>query len=88
VVNDEEAIDKCVEELTSVIQEARAAYAPRRRPRADPRTPLPASIHDEICLKNRFRRQWQVTRDHALNAQVNRLQKSVTYRLNEWGNEQ
>jgi hypothetical protein len=32
VVNDEEAIDKCVEELTSAIQEARAASAPRRRP--------------------------------------------------------
>jgi hypothetical protein len=33
VVNDKEAIDKCVEELTSVIQEATAASAPRRRPR-------------------------------------------------------
>jgi hypothetical protein len=57
VVNDEEAIDKCVEELTSTIQEATAASAPSRRPRADPRPPLPASIQDEILLKNRLRRQ-------------------------------
>jgi hypothetical protein len=28
VVNDEEAIDKCVEELTSAIQETTAASAP------------------------------------------------------------
>jgi hypothetical protein len=66
LVNDEEAIDKCVEEMTSAIQEATAASVPKRRPRADPRPPLPASIQDEICLKNRLRRQWQVTRDPAL----------------------
>jgi hypothetical protein len=76
VVNDEEAIDKCVEELTSAIHEATAASAPKRRHRADPRPPLPASIQDEIRLKNRLRRQWQVTRDPALKAQVNRLQRS------------
>jgi hypothetical protein len=33
--------------LTNAIQEATAASAPKRRPRADPRTPLPASIQDE-----------------------------------------
>jgi hypothetical protein len=88
VVNDVEAIDKCVEELTSAIQEATATSAPKPRPPADPRHPLPASIQDEICLKNRLKMQWQVTRDHALKAQVNRHQKSVTYRLNEWRNEQ
>jgi hypothetical protein len=53
VVNGEEAIDKCVEELTSAIQEATAASAPRRRPRADTLRPIPASIQDEIRLKNR-----------------------------------
>jgi hypothetical protein len=83
VVNDEEAIEKCVEELTRAIREATAASAPKRRPRADPRPPLPNSIQDEIRLKNRLRRQWQVTTDPALKAQVNRLQRSVTYRLNE-----
>jgi hypothetical protein len=25
--------------------------------------PLPACIQDELCLKNRLRRQWQITRD-------------------------
>jgi hypothetical protein len=66
VVVDEEAIDKCLEEPTSAIHEATAASTPRRRPRADPRPPLPASIQDEIRLKNRLRRQWQITRDPAL----------------------
>jgi hypothetical protein len=88
VVNDEKAINKCIEELTSPIREATAASAPRRRPHADPRPPLPASIQDEIRLKNRLTRQWQVTRDQDLKAQVNRFQRSVTYQLNEWRNEQ
>jgi hypothetical protein len=44
VVNDEEAIKTCVEELTSAIQEATAASDPKRRPRADPRPRLPTSI--------------------------------------------
>jgi hypothetical protein len=78
VVNDEEAIDKSVEELTSAIQEVTAASAPKRRHRAKLRPPLPASIQDEIRLKNRLRRQWEVTRDPALKALVNRLLRSVT----------
>jgi hypothetical protein len=88
VVIDEEAIDKCVEELTSAIHEATAATAARRRPRADTRPPLPASIQDEIRLNNRLRRQWQITRDPALKAQISRLQRSVTWQLNEWRNGQ
>jgi hypothetical protein len=88
VVNDEKAIDKCVEELTSAVQEATTVSAPKRRARAGPRPPLPSSIQDEIRLKKRLRRQWQVTRDPALKTQVNRLHRSVTYRLNEWRNEQ
>jgi hypothetical protein len=87
VVVDEEGIDKCLEELTSAIQEATAASAPRRRPRADPRPPLPASIQDEIRLKNRLRRQWQIMRDPSLKLQINRLQRSVTWQLNEWRND-
>jgi hypothetical protein len=88
VVNDEEKIDKCVEELTGAIQEATVASAPKRRPRADPRPPLTASIQDEIRLKNWLRRQWQVTRYPALKSHLNCLQRSVTCRLNEWRNEQ
>jgi hypothetical protein len=48
---EEELIGKCVEELSSAIQEALTASEPKRRPRADPRPSLPASIHDEIRLK-------------------------------------
>jgi hypothetical protein len=88
VLMDEEAIDKCVEELTSAIHEATAASAARRRPRADPRLSLPASIQDERHLKNRLRKQWQITRDIALKAHINRLQSSVNYQLDEWRNEQ
>jgi hypothetical protein len=40
VVNDEEAIEKCVEELTSSIQEAAVASVLKHLHRADPRPPL------------------------------------------------
>jgi hypothetical protein len=83
-VNEEESIVKCVEELSNVIQEALAASVPRRRPRADPQT----YFQDEILLKNRLKRRWQVTRDPTLKARVNRLQRSVTHRLIEWRNGQ
>jgi len=39
-------------------------------------------------MEEGLRRQWQVTRDPALKAEVNRLQQSVTRRLNEWRNDQ
>jgi hypothetical protein len=35
-----------------------------------------------------MRRQWQITSDPALQAEVNRLQTTVTSRLNEWRNDQ
>jgi hypothetical protein len=35
-----------------------------------------------------LRRQWQITSDPALKAEVNRLQRSVTHQLNEWRNDQ
>jgi hypothetical protein len=87
VVRDEEAIDKCVEALTSAFQEDTAAFAPKRRTRADLRPSLPPSIRDDTRLNKRFRGQWQVRRNPALKAQVNRLHRSVTYLLNEWRNE-
>jgi hypothetical protein len=82
------AIDTCVENFSSAVLKALAASTPKSRPRADPRPPIPAGIQDEIRLKNRFRRQWQVTRDPTLKTEVNRLQRSVTRRLNEWRNDQ
>jgi len=87
-LHDGMAIDTCVENFSGAVLKALAASTPKRRPRADPRPPIPAGIEDEIRLKNRLRRQWQVTRDPTLKAEVNRLQKSVTRRLNEWRNDQ
>jgi len=82
------AIDTCVENFSGAVLQALAASTPKCRPRDDPRPPIPAGIQDEIRLKNRLRRRWQVTRDPALKAEVNRLQRSVTRRLNEWRNDQ
>jgi hypothetical protein len=87
-VVDEEAIEKCLEDLTTAIHETTAASAPMRWPRAGPRPPLPASIQDEIRLKNRWKGQWQITRFPALETQVNRFQRSVTWQVNEWRNGQ
>jgi hypothetical protein len=81
-------IDTCVEEMSSAILEALAASNPQSRPADDPRPPIPAGIEDEIRLKNRVRRQWEITRDPALKAEVNRLQRSVTQQLNEWRKDQ
>jgi len=66
-------IDMCVENFSGAVPKALAASTPTCRPRDDPRPPIPAGIQDEIRLKNRLRRQWQVTRDPALKAEVNRL---------------
>jgi hypothetical protein len=85
---DEEANEKCPEGLTSAIQEATTLSAPRRRPRANPSQKLAASNRDEIRLKNRLRRRWQITRVRCLKAQINRLQRSLTWQLNEWRNDQ
>jgi len=82
------AIEICVEKYSSAVLKALAASNPKYRPRDDPRPPIPAGIQDEIRLKNRLWRQWQITRDPALKSEVNRLQSSVTRWLNEWRNDQ
>jgi len=82
------AIDTCVEKISGAVLKALADSTPKCRPRGDPRPPIPAGIHDEIRLKTRLRRQWQVTRDPAVRAEVKRLQRSVTRRLNDWRNDQ
>jgi hypothetical protein len=87
-LNNDMAIYTCVEYVSGAVLKALAASTPKRRPRDDLRAPIPAGIQDEIRLKNRLRRQWQFTKDPALKAEVNRLQRSVTRRLNEWRNEQ
>jgi hypothetical protein len=78
------AIDTCVENFSGTILKALAASTPKCRPWPT----IPAGIQDEIRLKNRLRRQWQVTRDTTLKAEVNRLQRSVTRRHNEWRDQQ
>jgi hypothetical protein len=72
------AIHTCVENFFGAVLKALATSILKRRPRANPRPPITAGIQDEISLKNRLRRQWQVTRDPTLRAEVNRLQMSVT----------
>ena len=78
------AIDTCVENFSGAVLKALAASTPKRRQRDDPRPTIPAVIQDEMRLKNRLRRRWQITRDPALKAEVNRLQRSVNRRLKEW----
>jgi hypothetical protein len=64
------AIDTCVENFSGAVLMALAASNPKRRPRDDPRAPTPAGIQNEIRLKKRLRRQWQVTKDPALKSRV------------------
>jgi len=75
-------IDTCVENFSGAILGALEASTPKRRPIEDPRPQIPAGIQDEIRLKKRLRRHWQVTRNPALKTEVNSLQRSVTRRLN------
>jgi len=76
-------IDTCVENFFGAILGTLESSTPNRRQIGDPRLQIPAGIHDEIRRKTRLRSCWQVTRDPALKAEVNRLQRSVTRRLNE-----
>ena len=82
-LHDGMAIDNLVEYFFRAVLGALAASTHKRRPRADPRPLIPAGIQVEIRMKNRLRRQWQVTRDPTLRAEFNRLQRSVTRRLND-----
>ena len=62
----EMAIDTCIENSGTVLK-ALAASTPKSRPRDDPWPPIPAGIEDEIRLKNRLRKRWQITIDPALS---------------------
>jgi hypothetical protein len=74
--------------MSSAILEALAASTPKNRPREYPRPPIPACTQDEIRLKKKLRSQWTITKDPALKAEVNRLQRSVTHHQNDLRNDQ
>jgi len=84
----EMAIDTCIENFSGAVLKALGASNLKRRSRDNPRPPITAEIQDEIRLKTRLRRQWQITRDPVLKAEAKRLQRSVTRRLNKWRNDQ
>jgi len=75
-------IDTCVENVSGALLKFLVASTLNCLPRNDPRPPIPATIHDEIRQKNRMRKQWQITRDPGLRAEINRLKISVIHRLN------
>jgi len=62
-LHNEMVIDTCVEHFSGAVLKALVASTPKRRPRDDPGSPITAGIQDEIRLKTRLRRQWQITRD-------------------------
>jgi hypothetical protein len=79
------AINTCVENFSGAVLKSLAASTPKCD---DPRHPIPDGIQEKIRLKNRLRKTWQLTRDTAMKAEVNRLQRWVTRRLHEWRNDQ
>ena len=81
-------INTCVENYSGAKLGALETSTPKHHPIGDTRPQIPAGIQDEIRLKNRLRRRWQVSRNPALKTEVTRLQRSVIRRLNEWRNDQ
>ena len=82
------AIGTCIENFSVSVRKALAASTPKRRLRDDRRLQTPAGIADDIRLKIQLRKHRRMTRDTALKAEVNRVQRSVTHRQNEWRNDQ
>jgi len=72
-------IDTCVENFSAPFSRLLQRLLPYVA-----RVTILAGMQDEIRLKNRRRRQWQITREHGLRPEVNRLQILMTRRLNEW----
>jgi hypothetical protein len=63
-VSDDEAIDKCAEQVTNTIQEALAASAPKRRPLADSRPSLPRPKTQANPFFFQHQIQWVETARH------------------------
>jgi len=81
-------IDTCVENFSGAILGALEATTPKRRPFERHKPPDPGRYSGRNSLIYRLRRRLQVSRDPAQKTEVNRLQMSVTRRLNEWRNDQ
>ncbi len=77
-------IDTCVGNFSDAVLDSLAVSTPKRRPHVDPTPQIPGCIQDEIRLINRLRKRWQVTRERALKAEVNGLQRTMNRQLNEW----
>jgi hypothetical protein len=87
-LQNEMAIDKCVDNFSGAVLKALAASTLKCRPRDDTRPPIAAAIQDEIRLNNRLRRTWKVTGYPAFKAEVNQLQRPVGRKLKDWNNGQ
>jgi hypothetical protein len=72
-----------IENFSGAVLKALAASTPKCCPRDDTRFPIPAGIQDKTGMKNWLLRRWHVTMDPDLKAEVNRLQRSVSRRLND-----
>jgi hypothetical protein len=80
-------IDTCVGNFSGSILSSLATSTPKCRPRGLPAPQITAGVEEVIRLKNRLRKRWHFTKDSALRAEVNRLQRSVARELNEWMND-
>ena len=84
----EVAIDACDKELSSTILTELAESTPKCHSRGDTWPLILAHIQNEIRLKTQLRRQWKISRDLAVEAEVSHLQRSVTNWLSKWRNDQ
>ena len=80
-LSNELPIDVCVKKISNTLSKALSESHPKCRPRDEPRPPTQALILNAILLKDQLRKQWHITRDPALKAEVNRLQRRVTHHL-------
>jgi len=81
------SIDTFTENFSADVLKALAAIISKRCLRGDQRLPKTVGIQGEKRLKYRLRRLWKIIRDHALRAEVIRLQNSVTRWLKDWRKE-
>ena len=67
-LHNEMAIDTYLENYSGAVLKELVASTPKLRSRNDPRPQIPARIQDEMRLKNRLRKQRQITRETVLKA--------------------